>query len=117
MGQPPRLLQIFLPDEQPIICFVTMIVQNRASVLANPVAFQAVEATLAGIQRWNVLAGVVLPDHVHLLVMPTRNRAMAVSDFSTAFKRLLHKRLPNQRWQWQRGCFDRLLRSGETLQN
>lgn len=44
-------------------------------------------------------------------------RAGRGSNFATGFKRLLRKTLPSQSWEWQRGCFDRLLRSDEDLQS
>jgi hypothetical protein len=43
------------------------------------------------------------------------DRVLSIGDFANGFKRLLRKRLPSQTWEWQRGCFDRLLRSNENL--
>jgi putative transposase len=115
MGEPPRLADILLPQEQSIIYFVTMCVDNRPLVLANPQIFGAIRETLAQLRHWRVLAGVVMPDHVHFVVTPVAERRLSVGDFSTGFKRVLRKGLPDQRWEWQRGCFDRLLRSDEDL--
>ena len=61
------------------------------------------------------MAGVVMPDHAHWIVGPRFDRGISVGDFSNAFKRLLRKTLVEQDWEWQRGCFDRLLRSDENL--
>ncbi len=62
-------------------------------MLANPKMFQAIKATVAQLRRWHVLAAVIMPDH----------------------ERVLRKMLGSQPWEWQRGCFDRLLRSDENL--
>jgi REP-associated tyrosine transposase len=117
MGEPPRLSQILLPREKAIIYFVTLCVRKRVHVLANPIVFGAIEAVMPEIEKWRVIAGVVMPDHVHFVITPTRDRALSVGDFTMGFKRLLRKRLVSQAWKWQRGCFDRLLRSEESLHN
>ena len=57
-----------------------------------------------------------MPDHAHLVITPAADRGLSAGDFATGFKRLLRKKLGNQEWAWQRGCFDRLLRSIERVQ-
>ena len=116
MGQPPRLSEIQLPWEKSIIYFVTMCVKNRHSgVLANARVFEASKTTIEQLRKWRVLAGVIMPDHAHWIVSPIGDRARSVGDFSNGFKRVLRKTLGSQPWEWQRGCFDRLLRSDENL--
>lgn len=83
-------------------------------MLTNKKVFEAIEAALIGLRRWRLLAGVVMPDHAHIIT-PVEERSLAISDFATGFKRLVRKALPKQTWDWQRGCFDRLLRSDENL--
>lgn len=117
MAEPPRLSEIQLPWEKPIIYFVTVCVQGRRHVLANPKVFEAIKATIVGLRRWRVLAGVIMPDHTHWIVSPNEDRGLSVGDFATGFKRLLRKTLGPQPWERQRGCFDRLLRSDENLQS
>jgi putative transposase len=117
MAEPPRLSEIFLPDETPIIYFVTLCVEDRRNVLANAETFEAIKRAIAGLQKWEVLAAVVMPDHVHVIVTPVEDRGLSVGDFAAGFKRLLRKALGSQTWEWQRGCFDRLLRSDEDLGN
>ena len=85
--------------------------------MANTVVFEGVKTAVESLHRWNVLAGVVMPDHMHWIVAPREDRELSVGDFATGFKRLLRKALPSQAWQWQRGCFDRLLRFDEDLQS
>jgi len=115
MGEPPRLSEIQLPWEKSIIYFVTMCVKNRHSVLANARVFEAIKTTIEQLRKWRVLAGVIMPDHAHWIVSPIGDRELSVGDFSTGFKRVLRKTLGSQKWEWQRGCFDRLLRSDENL--
>src|SRR4051812_27822579 len=115
MAEPPRLRPILLPWEKSIIYFVTLCVDHHRSVLANERVFEAIKRTIAQLTRWNVLAGVVMRDHAHWIISPIEDRDLSAGDFSNAFKRLLRKELGDQSWQWQRGCFDRLLRSDENL--
>jgi putative transposase len=115
MGQPPRLPEIRLPWEKRIIYFVTLCVKDRRNALANPDVFEAIKATIAPLRKWRVLAGVIMPDHAHWIVSPIGDRDLSVGDFSTGFKRVLRKTLGSQPLEWQRGCFDRLLRSDENL--
>jgi REP element-mobilizing transposase RayT len=77
--------------------------------------FRAVKATVGQLRRWCVIAGVIMPDHAHLIVSPIKHRGLSAGDFSTGFKRVVRKTLGLQPWEWQRGCFDRLLRSTENL--
>jgi REP element-mobilizing transposase RayT len=117
MGEPPRLPAILLPWEKSVIYFVTMCVRDRGQVLANMSVFEAIKKTIAQLRRWRVLAGVIMPDHSHWIVSPVEDRGLSVGDFSTGFKRVLRKTLGSQSWEWQRRCFDRLLRSDENLRN
>jgi putative transposase len=117
MGEPPRLSPILLPWEKSIIYFATVCVKDRRKVLANETVFEAIKATIAQLQKWYVLSATIMPDHVHLIVSPVEERELSIGDFSTGFKRLLRKNLSSQPWEWQRGCFDRLLRSDENLTN
>jgi putative transposase len=115
MGQPPRLPEVRLPWEKSIIYFVTLCVKDRQHVLANAILFEAAKATIAQLRKWRVLAGVIMPDHAHWIVSPIGNRELSVGDFSEGFKRVPRRTLGSQPWEWQRGCFDRLLRSDEKL--
>src|ERR1700720_1231763 len=115
MGQPPRLPEIQLPWEKRIIYFVTFCVQDRRKVLANSGTFEAIKTAIAQLRKWHVRAAVVMPDHAHWIVSPIGDRAGSVRDFLNGFKRVLRKTLGSQPREWQRGCFDRLLRSDENL--
>ncbi len=55
-----------------------------------------------------------MPDHLHVLVAPTKERDATLGNFSAALKRWMRHELKAS-WKWQPGCFDRLLRSGDSL--
>jgi REP element-mobilizing transposase RayT len=115
MAEPPRLPAIYLRWEQSVIYFVTLCVAGRQQILANEKVQRAIAEITAGLRSWEVIAGIVMPKHVHCFVCPRNDRELSVGDFSNAFKRLLRQRLGEQDWEWQRGCFDHLLRSDESF--
>lgn len=117
MAEPPRLSEIQLPWEKSIIYFVTLCVKDRHKVLANAAVFDAAKSVIQQLRRWQVLAAVFMPDHAHFIVSPTEDRELSVGDFAAGFKRLLRKSIPSQPWEWQRGCFDRLLRSDGNVED
>src|SRR5262249_34139320 len=112
MGHPPRI-PVWLRWEQRVIYFVTICVANREPVLANERAFRAFKTAVAKLQHWTVLAAVVMPDHLHVIVLPG-TRGAKLGNFSAALKRSIRRDLKTA-WNWQPGCFDRLLRSDESL--
>jgi REP element-mobilizing transposase RayT len=125
MGHPPRI-PVWLPWEQSVIYFVTICIAGRRAVLANDRAFKAFKVAASKLKRWKVLAAVLMPDHLHVIAAPTEDREARVGDFSSAIKRWMRKEIQKSGkrntypttadWQWQPGCFDRLLRSDESLQ-
>ena len=66
--------------------------------------------------RMNVLSAVLMPDHLHFIVAPAKDRETRVGNVSAAIKRWMREEM-KATWQWQPGCFDRLLRSGESLRD
>jgi len=66
------------------------------------------------LKSWKVLAAMLMPDHLHVIVAPTENRNAKLGNFSGALKRWMRQEL-NASWSWEPGCFDRLLRSDESL--
>ena len=115
MAEPPRLPAIRLPWERSIIYFVTICVKDRCKVLTTPEVFEAIKTATPQLQKWHVLAGVIMPDHVRWVVSSVEDRQVSVGDFSHGFKCLLRKSLGPQSLEWQRGCFDRPLGSNENL--
>ena len=107
-------IPVWLRWEQRVIYFVTICVANREPVLANERAFRAFKAALAKLQHWTVLAAVLMPDHLRVIVSPTDARDAKLENFSGGLKRWIPREL-KAAWNWQPGCFDRLLRSDESL--
>jgi REP element-mobilizing transposase RayT len=106
---------VWLSPEREVIYFITFCVQDRHPVLATPEALRALENVIARVADWQVYAAILMPDHVHLLAAPMRDREASVGDFVAAIKRWMRKELSAD-WQWQKGFFDRLLRNDESAQ-
>jgi putative transposase len=124
MSRPPRIPN-WLPWDTSTIYFITFCVANRKRILANARAWETCRATFEKFDRWTILSALAMPDHLHLLVAPAFDRDASVSAFAKWFKRWFNDTYWNCRpsgsdgiprtWHWQEGCFDRLLRSGESL--
>jgi len=113
MGHPPRI-PVWLRWDQSVIYFVTICVADRKPVLANKEALDAFTLAVSKLQHWHVLAAILMPDHLHVLVAPTKERDATLGNFSAALKRWMRHELKAS-WKWHPGCFDRLLRSGDSL--
>src|SRR4051812_2212466 len=112
MGHPPRI-PVWLRGDQSVVYFVTICVEDRKPVLANQSAFLSFQKAAAKLGEWTVLAAVLMPDHLHVIAAPTINREANLGNFSATIKRWMRQDL-NASWKWQRGSFDRLLRSDES---
>ena len=56
-----------------------------------------------------------MPDHLHVLAAPLENRDAEVGTFSGLMKRWTREPARHRdRWRWQPGSFDRLLRREES---
>ena len=121
MSRPPRIPN-WLPWEQSTIYFLALCVADNKPVLANPRAWKICRAVFHRLDQWIILAAVAMPDHLYILATPAHQRDAAVSAFSKWFKRWFNDAYQNgastggdMSWHWQEGCFDRLLRSDESL--
>lgn len=91
--------------------FLTICVKDRKPVLANSEAFAALQEVVGRLEgKWIFRAATLMPDHLHLLVIPFEREA-SIGNLSAAIKRWLRQILKAE-WQWQEGCFDHLIRSG-----
>ena len=112
-----------------MIYFVTICIADRKPVLANENAFVAFKNAATKLRDWTVLAAILMPDHLHVIATPRIDRDAKVGNFSAAIKRWMRQEMLNNgkrsacpttrsgslQWRWQPGCFDRLLRSDESL--
>ena len=99
MAHPPRI-PVWLRWNQEVVYFLTFCVARRKKVLANQAAFAAFESAIARLANWNVIAAVLMPDHVHLLIAPN-DREAAVGNASGAIKRWMRQTLAAE-WQYIR---------------
>ena len=70
----PLRIPVWLRDEQPVIYFVTICIADRKRVLANDRAFAALKIAASKLIHWEILAAVLMPDHLHVIVAPTEDR-------------------------------------------
>jgi putative transposase len=112
MGHPQRI-PVLLPLEKTVAYFITLCVEDRKRVLANAEALTAFEACVARLEgKWFIHSAILMPDHLHLIAYPFERHA-AIGNLSAAIKRWMRQTL-QAKWLWQPGCFDHLLRSGES---
>lgn len=101
------------------IWFVTACTWNRTGILANPQVHAALEefAELGPSRGAWLGAYVIMPDHLHAFVALDEER-MDLSSWMKSLKNSLSKTLRNSGIgspHWQKGFFDHVLRSGESL--
>jgi hypothetical protein len=87
MAHPPRI-PVWLRWDQLVIYFVTICVANRKPILANREAFNAFKLAASKLEDWHVLAAILMPDHVHVLVAPTKERETKLGNFSAVFRKI-----------------------------
>ena len=93
MARPPRI-SIWLKHDQVVTYFVTMCVEDRRSVLANPAAFRAIQTFCRANANWRTIAAVAMPDHFHALVCPLKDREAKITQFSAWAEALCPKSDP-----------------------
>jgi REP-associated tyrosine transposase len=125
MSRPPRIPN-WLPWEKSTVYFITLYIEGRKPALANAETWKICRTVLDKLDQWRILYAIAMPDHVHVLAAPL-DRDASISDFVKWFKRWFNEayRRLNCRpsvsdgepltCRWQEGCFDRLLRSDESL--
>ncbi len=91
MAHPPRI-PVWLRADQEVVYFLTFCVARRERALANDEAFAAFESTIARLTNWNVIAAVLMPDHVHLLIAPN-DREAKVGNAAGSIKRWMRQEL------------------------
>jgi len=108
MARPPRITPY--PDlPLPLVYFVTLNVEGRYHVLNRENTYRAIRNCLEKVDGWHHPVGIVMPDHLHLLISPL-DPTSSISDWSSAFKWNFY-RWNRESWRWQDGCFDHLIRN------
>ena len=109
-------IPVWLPLEQPVIYFITACAADRQPVWRDP---RTVRVTVTSLQalaarwEWDALKLCLMPDHIHLLVAPLREREQDLSAFIRGWKASVTRQLGRAIWQAE--FHDRLLRSDEKL--
>ena len=111
--RPPRIPNLLSKDSDTIY-FLTLCVSGRARVLDNDFSWATFQSVWRRLDRWEVLAAVAMPDHLHILVAPLEDRDQSLSDFLKWFKRWFNAEA-KPKWKWMGGGFDRLLRGHESV--
>ena len=97
------------------IYFITICITPRCNALANGAAWQTVCETVNRLDKWNTYCIMTMPDHIHLLTAPL-DRELSVAAFLKWFKRWFNESYGGcEKWRWQPGGFDRLLRTSESI--
>ena len=84
--RPPRIPN-WLPGHADTIYFLTLCVEGRHAVLDNSAAWDLCRAVWRRLDRWQVLAAIAMPDHLHLLLSPLADRHASLSAWMKWFKR------------------------------
>ena len=111
--RPRRLSTIWVSDGHPCF-FLTICVAERRPVLANDVIHARVVAfleTSGELYGWFPGRYVIMPDHIHLFVRQGDYRT-TLGEWTKALKAMVSRR----EFKWQRGFFDRVLRSSESAE-
>jgi putative transposase len=94
--------------------FLTICTAERGQGLATPRLSESILEVghrLTAEGHWNLRTGVVMPDHVHLLISLGNNTALSAA--IRLFKGRLTPALRSTDLRWERGCFDHRMRTAE----
>ena len=114
MAVPPRI-PVRLPLNQRVTWLLTFCVKDRRKTLAQPEVWSAFRAATKCHPDWHVAAAVLMPDHVHVIARPLKCRDQNIANLAAALKRWTRLGF-KEKWEWQSGSFDRLLRHDESVQ-
>jgi putative transposase len=111
----PHLAPLEFPN-QTILQFVTVCVDKRRSLLANPEIVELLLDCWSKANRWLVGRWMVMPDHLHLFCAPASFPSTPLKLWMQFWRNESTRRWPHpaEKPIWQRDFFDRQLRSGES---
>jgi putative transposase len=101
---------------RPIIVFITVCSQNRASILAKPDAVEVIVSSWQQAKSWVVGRYVIMPNHIHLFCAPASFPSEPLEQWVRYWKTGASKRWPRVDEQpiWQRDFWDTQLRQQES---
>jgi putative transposase len=111
----PHLAPVEFPN-QTILPFVTVSVDKRRSLLANPKIVELLLDCWSKADHWLVGRWMVMPDHLHLFCAPASFPSTPLKSWMQFWRNESTRRWPHPVGKpiWQRDFFDRQLRSGES---
>ena len=103
-------------ENRKVIVFLTVCTKNRRALLADPQIHQMLISHWIRADTWDVGRYVILPDHLHLFASPKTPESPAIRKWMTYWKSSASREWPGRKDGpvWQRDCWDRQLRSGES---
>ena len=116
-----KRIPVWIPSDQSVIYFVTVCCESRRKVFTNDLAVKITLESLikcAAATEWNIWQICFMPDHVHFVVAPMKDREQKLSKLMQRWKSSSKQRLNRAGVMgdvWQKEFFDRLLRSDESL--
>ncbi len=116
-----KRIPVWIPNEQRVFYFVTACCHHHRKIFISRNAVRiALEslAKCADSTDWNIWQICFMPDHVHLVLSPMREREQKLSKIMQRWKSSSKQRLNRAGVEghiWQPEFFDRLLRSDESL--
>lgn len=97
---------------------VTICTKDRMKILATETFHQTFLQVAERSNDYSIPAYVIMPDHIHLVLMAKHHDPILPTKWSTWLKQELTKNWNNHpplKKLWQSRCFDRQLRSDESL--
>jgi putative transposase len=101
-----------------VIIYLTVCVQRKRPLLANPIAAQLVVEAWGAVTFWWVGRYVILPDHIHLFCGPNTFPAQPLKKWIASWKNHVTREWTNRSQIpiWQREFWDRQLRHAESYE-
>ena len=95
------------------LIIVTVCSRNRAQVLANDNVHQILHSLWSDGRHWRVGAYVIMPDHVHLIVMASSSNSVPLERWISWWKRESTLLAKQYSVRWQKNFWDRRIRNEE----
>jgi putative transposase len=100
-------------DNAPIILFCTVCIIERAALLNNTAAVNAVRLSWQEAAQWRVGEFLCMPDHLHLFCVPGVPQPESVKHWCRYWKRQAGQHLPALKGQWQMDVWDTQMRDAD----
>ena len=104
---------IHIPRGKPVIVFITVCTEKRLPWLANEETHAIVRHIWKKADAWHVGRYVLMPDHVHLFA-GLNDLGIPLEQWIRYWKTAVSRRVDDPTKRWQKGFWDRRLRSLES---